>query len=460
MTVRRTLLIAVILAILIPAYIIFTRQSEEVAQQQQEFDTLQVYRVEIGDVQSVVEAIGDVTAINDIELAFRASGRVEELYIRNGDFVLGGSILAVLDNDMQELAYQQSFYNVNRAELAQYDLVTVDNDELEVADANLQVAWTGVGNAANSISNEDIAAAETNYQELLEYAQYMQTQASQAPGGYFSDNYTNLSAQAGQASFEAEIARLQIDQMKEQRQPGVNAAYGRVLQAQAQLEQLMAGPNEFDLQRTNLQIEQANVNLNHALEDYANTYLIAPFDGVVSRMGIERGSIVSRGSSVLQLTDVGNLQVTIQVDEIDLTRVEVGLGAVISSEALPGVLMDGVLTRIAPRSRNVDGVIVFDVDVDVNDPSALLRVGMSVDASIVIDETSNVISIPTNYIRTDRATGNTTVTILNADGTTEVRPISVGLRGEEFTEVNGGLVPGDLIVVERIITNGASLFGG
>jgi len=104
--------------------------------------------------------------------------------------------------------------------------------------------------------------------------------------------------------------------------------------------------------------------------------------------------------------------------------------------------------------------VVFDVDVDVSDPSALLRVGMSVDASIVIDEVSSVISVPTNYIRTDRTTGRTSVTVLKEDGTTEQRPISIGLRGEEFTEVTGGVVPGDLIVVERIISSGGSLFGG
>ena len=108
MVVRRTLFLAAFIAIALPIVLYLGTQEQAVQQQQQELSGIQVYRVSVGDVRTSVEASGEVESQNEIALSFEASGRVQELFIQEGDYVLEGSILASLENDMQQLGVPAS----------------------------------------------------------------------------------------------------------------------------------------------------------------------------------------------------------------------------------------------------------------------------------------------------------------------------------------------------------------
>ena len=103
MALTRTLFFATLIAIGLPFLIYFGTQGQVIEQQQQELSGIQVYRVSVGDVRTSVEASGEVESENEVALSFEAGGRISELYIQEGDYVLEGSILAVLENDMQQL---------------------------------------------------------------------------------------------------------------------------------------------------------------------------------------------------------------------------------------------------------------------------------------------------------------------------------------------------------------------
>lgn len=460
MVVRRTLLFAVIIAILLPVGLYLSTQGQAVQQQQDELSGIQVYRVSVGDVRTSVEASGEVESENEIALSFEASGRINELYIQEGDYILEGSILAVLENDMQQLAYQETYLSVNRAELSRYDALNIDDDELELASASLRAAWTGLGTADSAVTNADLDAMQIQYQELLETAGYIQSRADQAPGGFDSDSYNTLQSQAGEAWFNAELARLQMESSIENKQPGINAAYGNVLKAQTDLEVLLAGPNDYILDRVNLQVGQALLDRSHARQDYADTFLVAPNDGVISNLVVQEGSLVSVGGQIMQLTDVSNLKITIFVDEIDIGQVEDDMDVILSVDALPGIEFKGVVSKVAPRSSIRDGVVVYEVELSVDDPDVILRVGMTVDAEIALHQVENTILVPSSFVRRS-PNGQTTLTILQQDGTREERLVGIGLRGQRNTEILSGVVPGELILQESLNLSGSgSPFGG
>lgn len=460
MNIRWTLIIAVLVAIGVPIALYAGAQEGAVQQQQEELSGVQVFRVEVGDVRTSVEASGEVESDKEVILSFETGGRIEELYVEDGDYVLEGSILAVLENEMQQLAYQQAYLNVNRAELTRYDTLNIDEDELQIASENLRAAWTALGTADSAVTDADMAAMQANYNELIDAAQFIQGKADQAPGGYQSDAYNSLQAQAGEAWFNAELARLQMESAAENEQPGINAAYGTVLKAQADLEQLLAGPNDYIRDRVNLQVDQSLLDLSHATKNYADTYLVAPYSGVISSLAVEDGSLVSAGGQTMRLTDVDNLKVTIYVDEIDIGQVEEGLDTILTVDALPGMEFDGSVTRIAPSSTIRDGVVVYEVEMTVEDPDMILRVGMTVDSEIALEQVSNTILVPTAYVRRS-PNGQTTITVLNQDGTREERIVSTGLRGQQNTEILSGVAPGELIILESLnLDGGGSLFGG
>jgi len=460
MNIRWTLIIAALIAGGLP-FLLFASAQGQVAQEQQEqLSGIQVFRVEVGDVRTSVEASGEVESESEVILSFETGGRIEDLYVQDGDFVLEGSILAVLENEMQQLDYQQAYLNVNRAELTRFDTLEIDEDELEIASENLRVAWQALGNADSSVTDADMAAMQTQYTELIEAAEYIQSRADQAPGGYKSDAYNNLQAQAGEAWFNAELARLQMNSAVENEQPGVNAAYGNVLKAQADLERLLAGPNSYARDRVDLQLDQSLLDLSHAGQDYADTFLIAPYTGVVSDLSVEDGSLVTAGGQTMRLTDISNLIVTIYVDEIDIGQVEDGMTVILTIDALPGMEFEGTVSKIAPRSSIRDGVVVYDVELTIDDTQSMLRVGMTVDAEVALDQAEDTILVPSSYVRRE-PNGRSIVTVLNADGTREEPVVTTGLRGQQNTEILSGIAPGELIILNSLnLDGGGSLFGG
>jgi HlyD family secretion protein len=460
MIVRRTLIIAIVVALAVPLLNYTTQQGAAQQEQQDSLSNIQLFRVSTGDVRTTVEASGEVETDSEVSLAFETSGRIDELFVREGDYVLEGSILAVLENDMQRIAYQQQVLNVNRAELTRYDTLNIDEDDLEVASENLRAAWQGLGTADSAVTDADLTAMQIQYERLLQTAQTAQTNADQAPGGYFSDNYDTLQAAAGEASFNAELARLQMIAAEENEQPGVNAAYGSVLSAQAALEQLLAGPNEYTLDRLNLQLNQAELDRSRALQDYEDTFLVAPHNGIISQLNIETGSLANPGGQILRLTDIDNLIVTIYVDEIDIGSVETGRTVIFTADALPNVEFEATVSKIAPQSSIRDGVVVYEVELTIEDPDSLLRVGMTVDAEIALSEATGALYVPSRYV-TRAPDGTTTVIVLEEDGTQSERVVTAGLRGQQNTEIISGLAVGELVVLESLNLGGAqSPFGG
>lgn len=410
---------------------------------------VQLYQVNRENVTRHVEAVGEIEANETVQLVFEADGRIEEVYVQEGDYVLAGSVIARLENNTEQLLYQQAALQLNQAELEMYDLQTVEDDEIRVAEAQLQSAWIAMGNANNSINDLDIAALEEQAALGREQAAYLLEQRNQAPGGYNGQAYARLDQQAGAASFQAEIAARQADLLREQRVPAQNAAYAQVLNAQSQLEVLLAGPTDAQIQQAQIEIDQSTANVARAEADYNDTFLVAPFDGVVSRMDIETGSVVVANGGIMEMTDISPLTLTIEVDEVDIGLVETGMPVTVELDALPGVELTAVIDEIAPRGEDNSGIVTYDVDVSLDDENSMVRVGMTADTTIIIDQTENALSVPNAYISRDVETGQPFLLVLREDGTLEEVSVSLGLAGTDNTVVLDGLDEGDLIAIER-----------
>lgn len=420
--------------------------------------TLQLYQVNRENVTRHVEAVGEIEADQTVQLVFEANGRVAEVFVQEGDYVLEGSIIARLDNDSEQLTYQQAALERNQAELEMYDLVTVDEDEIRVAEARLQSAWIALGNAGNSISDADIAALEQQADAARQQSEYLYEQRDQAPGGYNGDAYTQLNAQAGAASFQAEIAARQADILREQQTPALNAAYAQVLNAQSQLEVLLAGPTNAEVQQAQIEIDQAQANLVRVEADYNDTFLVAPFDGVVSGMDIESGSVVVANTGIMEMTDISPLTLTIEVDEVDIGVVDTGMPVIVELDALPGVELTAVIEEIAPRGEDSGGIVTYDVDVSLDQENSMVRVGMTADTTIVIEQEENTLSVPNAYISRDVETRQPYILVLQEDGTLAEVSVTLGLEGTDNTAIVDGLEEGDLIAIER--SGGGGFLGG
>ncbi|MDZ4671329.1 MAG: efflux RND transporter periplasmic adaptor subunit [Phototrophicales bacterium] len=447
MSVKKTLFFLSFFLVGIPIFFLWRSQTPRTTSENP-LQTVQVYTVGVGDVEFVVSAVGLIEADQVVNLSLSTGGRVAEIFVTQGDFVAQDTPLIRLENDTQRLAYEQAILGLQRAELEYAQLVApVDEDSIAIAQANIDNARAQYNSLANAVTSDDIRTAELTYQNWLQTYNALIALRDSAPGGYGGTAYNTYDAQAGAASFQAEIARLQLEQLRNSTSPQLGAASARIRQAEAELVRVQAGAQPAQIQQQEIRLKQLGERVARAETDFYRTILIAPFDGVISAQNAEIGALVAPNMTIAEITDINPLWVTIQVDELDIRLIQEGMMAQITVDALPDLQIPATLDSIAPIGRNLNGIVSYDVRIALTASDSRIRVGMTTEASIIIEERLGVVVIPNAYIRRDR-NDSAFVNIVRGNEIIRDVPIRLGLVGQSVSEITDGLQLGDMIAVD------------
>lgn len=459
MAVRRSLIFLTFLVILLPICV-FSASATQLMNARQPIQNLRFYTAGAGDVALYVTGIGKVEAESVASLSFTRIARVADIYVKQGDSVIAGDVLATLVQDDEQLTYERSLLNLQLAELQLQDVTEpVDESAIRVAEANLRSAQAAYLSIQNAVSPEDLQVAELRYQQALDAKTRAESERTNADGGQVDQYYQILDAQVGAAGFNAEIARLQFEALKGGNSGALGAASGRILQAERELERVKAGPTQAQIDQSTIAVQQAQLQVDQAAQILAKMSLIAPFDGVISAVNVQTGSVVSPALPAIELTDISVLHVVVQVDEIDIRQLKEGLAARVKVDALPGVELPAIIQTIALVGTNDNGIINYDVEVQLDSNDPRIRAGMTAEAAVIVDEKRSVLSVPNEYIRLDRQRGKAYVNIVDKNGSLQEVEITLGLQGEDASEILGGIAAGDVLAVD-LGSDSLGIFGG
>lgn len=126
--------------------------------------------------------------------------------------------------------------------------------------------------------------------------------------------------------------------------------------------------------------------------------LTAPIDGTVTTINIASGEKAMDGSELIAITDYAKLSVVVQVDELDIPTVEMGMPATITLDALPNKEFKGTVTKIAKEDTASNGVSLFDVTVGLTTSEGVLA-GMSAEVSVTTAEKKDVLIVPIEAVQ-------------------------------------------------------------
>jgi len=458
MSVRRSLMVLAILMLVVPA-LVFAARARQI-QNAKPDQNLQFYAVAQGSVDVAVTAIGRVEAEATARLRFMEAGRVAEVLVQAGDIVRAGDVLARLESNDEQIALERAQLSLQLAELEKEDLLQPpDAGDIAIAEAQLNSAWGAYLGLQNSVAPEDIQAAELRYQQALGQVEDARQTRARASLGQPDEVYAILDSQIGLAAFNAEIERLQLEALQSGNQRQLNASYARVVQAQRELEQAQAGATQAQIDQADITIAQALADVEQAQQSLDQMVIIAPFDGIVSAVNVEAGGLGTFGVAAVELTDISPLHVLVQVDEIDIRQIQEAMQAVVQLDALPDLQLPATIEQIALVGTNEDGIISYDVRVhlDGNDPR--VRVGMTAEASVIIEQRVDVLTVPNAYIRLDRDANRAYVNVVSEDGRLQEVEVVLGLQGQDSSEIISGLSVGDVLAVD-LGGDSLSFFGG
>ncbi|NOX61190.1 MAG: HlyD family efflux transporter periplasmic adaptor subunit [Chloroflexi bacterium] len=431
----------------------------------------EIYTVTRGDLAATVSATGVVEPAAEVNLVFRTAGPVAAVYVEVGDEVEAGQLLAELQTEELVLAREQAMVGLRLAQARLKQAQTPpDAADLAAAQAALESARASLAAAKaayqdllrgpSAAQRRSLEAAEKRAKVLLDAAQAAYNEIAHLPNAGMLPQAIQLQ----QATIDYEVAKANAEVALAPPSAGQKAAAlaqiaqaeSALAQAQASLERLKRGPLPQDLEILQIQVDQAQIAVDQAELALRHARIIAPIDGVVGAVSIRANEVPNPAAPAITLTDPSGYHVTLHVDEIDIGRIRVGQPARVSIDALEGLELAGVVTRIAPTAAGGGGlggasIVTYEVRVDLEPTDAALRSGLTATVVIITDEVHDVVILPNRVMRLDRQTGQTYVEKI-VDGAPRRVDLEIGLRNEQFSQILSGVEEGDQLAVRRTDT--------
>jgi len=310
------------------------------------------------DLTSQVTASGEIRPKTFVNVGANAMGKIVRLYVKEGDRVKKGEMLAQLEN-------VQPSADVNATQAS-----------LTAAQADYEA---GVETLNTYVADLDRAKADQE-QKLYDW--------KRAEGLYKDQLIAKKDYDAAKNAYEAAVSML-------------SQAKTKIAQAKA----------AADAYKHRIAVQKAT--LVHNDDVLSKTQYRAPFDGVVTNLPVREGETVvmgiqnAPGSTLMTLADISVITAEIKVDETDIVNVKLGQPVEVSIDAIPKKKFKGIVTEIGNNALlRSTGVATsqstgssqeakdFKVVVTLSDIPENLRPGLSATAKITTATKPTVLSIP------------------------------------------------------------------
>lgn len=338
-----------------------------------------------------VTASGVVLPAQEAKMAFALGGIIETVNVKVGDKVQAGDLLIELDNTSVKLELAQaerSLREMTSPSAIAAASQTVANARKELEDAQKKAESLGYRRGSDTVLDNTQAEIDLAKQALAR-ASDAYRQVQRLPDGDQKKAAALLAMTNAQLRLNALVAKLNYltgtptDTDSALIQARLETAQAAYQEAQWYLSALKGEEIPPEATGAKLAALQSTRDTIAAIQQRLDaTRLLAPINGVVTRVGVTVGEYAVPAQALVFISDVEHLQVeTTDLSERDVVKVEVGQQVSVFVEAL-GETLTGKVILISPISSTLGGDVVYKTTIELDRPfPAGLRAGMSADVT-------------------------------------------------------------------------------
>jgi HlyD family secretion protein len=383
--------------------------------------SVQIYDVQKGELAEIVGAPGEVEPRRDVQISARVSARIIEIPHDEGEAVFGPestdepSVLLRLDASDIEAGINSALAHRE----AQARQVDVSRARLESARANIR----GI----------EVSLAESK-RDL--------------------ERQTKLYGSRDVSKATVDQAQKTVDE----------------LQARLDSSKYSLAADELNIEVLELNLKAKDADIARTREDLKYTIILAPIDGIVTRINAEVGEMVvqgtmnNRGTVILEVADLSTMIFVAQIDEADIGHIHVDQKAEVFLQAYPDDIFEGVIEEVALKHDiSGNGSKYFKTRIALDTAGKQIYTGLTGDAQIVTQNHDDIIRVPSQAVvgrRTedlpedliekcdyiDKEKTFTPVVYRFQDDKAVATPIEIGPSDDTHTVILAGLEPGDRII--------------
>ena len=400
---------------------------------------------------SLVRTRNDNT--QDRQVKANASGVVTKVYVDPGDTVAAGTPIAdILDRDNMKLKVPFHSVNATAFYVGQSATVTVSGTAETLYGTITEIAATdSVGAGGTLVRNVTIAVQNPGALSNTSMGSAMVGEVSSSASGTFQYGESKQLI----AKYSGELQTLDLNE-------GDKVYDGQLLG------EFKETKMQDQIDAAAIQLQNARLSLQNAkdrLEDYTIT---SPIDGTVIEKNYKAGDNIDPSTATATganaflavIYDMSRLTFDINVSEMDVVRVEVGQKVTFTADALDGQEFTGVVEKVNINGTTQNGNTSYPVTVVVDGSGSDLAAqgllpGMSVSASIIVEEIADVLAIPVDAVQRSE----TPYVFVAGEGAMddkgnlvdftklEQRTVELGRNSDEFIEILSGLEEGETVFI-------------
>lgn len=207
------------------------------------------------------------------------------------------------------------------------------------------------------------------------------------------------------------------------------------------------------IENAKISMENAQSSLENAQETLDDYSITAPISGEVVTKTAKAGDKIEGGSdgTLCVIYDLSYLEMTMSIDELDISDVAVGQEVQITADAVEGTTYTGVVTKVSVAGTTSGGITTYPVTVRIDETEGL-RPGMNVDAEIILESAEDVLAIPSGAVNRGNTVLITADSPSAANAVDQEAPegyvyveVETGISDDSYTQVLSGLQEGDTV---------------
>lgn len=427
---------------------------------------IQTATVRQGDILVSGTGTGTLVPAKEVELGFRGSGQVTNIYVSVGDVVEEGQLLAELDVTLEQIQLKEA--QRNYSEMFTPSAVAVAEEALLQAEEDRTNSWYALAWVISPgvlKAEEKVAAAQTALDdaiangeddEVVEEAQRIMDNAEASLRGagwdynetYLEVNFTveECTGVGRNKTCETYVAPPSPANIEEARN-NLEMAQLVVIEAEAYLQALTSGEiSETATGADITQFEQAKFSLEKAEYELASKYLYSPISGTVLAVDIQIGD--SAGSTpVITVANLSESFLEVYLDETDFDKIDVDYEVEVVFDIYPDDVFSGHVTQVDPQLVSFENTPAVRALVKLDESEALqntrLQIGSNALIEVIAGRAEGVLLVPVEAIR-EISEGEYAVFVME-DGQPKLRMVEVGLIDITYAEIISGLERGDVV---------------
>ncbi len=359
---------------------------------------VQVTSVTQATIRRIVNGDGVLFPQDQANVIPKITAPVQKFFVRRGDHVKQGQLLAELENRDLVAAVAES------------------KSAIDQAQSNLRAT-------EGSTIPEAVVKAQTD----LEAARQARDAAKKV-----LDSREQLFKEGALAARQVDESRLAYVQAQSQYQA-----------AEEHLKTLQGVGKEEQSKSASLQVQAAKAHYDSQQAQVAYSRVLSPLAGVVSDRPMNEGDIAAPGMPLLSIMDISRVVARVNVPQADASSLKVGQTAIIT-QTDNSEQTEGKVTVVSPSTD--PNTTTVQVWVQIQNADERLKPGTTVHASIVTEEYKAASVVPVAAILPGEE-GGTAVLTVSADSIAHQKAVKLGVREGNQVQILSGVTPGEEVVV-------------